>query len=194
MKYITNPGGESAKQKAEWPEPKSWDYKHVNEFDRHHYFEADHKKYREHTASLQSFFLCASLKQELINKYGEGKVREGGLEIDAVVKKQYVEPEGDIHCNRGADVDMLFPTLPVLSSSLISALENGLTLQKDYAVAFPENYSYTEKGDCIETLWMEVNNGNRYFYRHGWGSALGKTSDVIMEVLTNPERWTIVKK
>lgn len=83
---------------------------------------------------------------------------------------------------------------PGASASLIAALEQGLTLQKDYAVAFPDQYHYTEKGECVETLWMEVNNGNRYFYRHGWGSALGKTSDVVMEVLTNSERWTIVNK
>lgn len=78
-KYITNAGGESAKQKAEMERPE-----YVPDIEDEDGYEGRVNEYYRHVNSLLYFPLSASLKQELINKYGEEKVMVGGLEIDAV--------------------------------------------------------------------------------------------------------------
>lgn len=93
-----------------------------------------------------------------------------------------------------AELYQLFPgkvSKEAESELLIRALESGKTLEKDFALCYPDQYHYTEKGDCVETLWMEKNNDKKYFYMQGWGSALGNVNERVIELITHPQYWSI---
>ncbi len=77
------------------------------------------------------------------------------------------------------------------ASELIAALENGKELEKDYTLAFPENYKYSNAGDHVEGIRMVTSSSGRLFERYGWGSGLGSDTDVIFEIVKHPERWYI---
>src|SRR5687768_14489168 len=46
-------------------------------------------------------------------------------------------------------------------------------------------------GEHEELFWCERNNGEDYFYVHGWGSAYGNGKDRLFDVLKSPTNWQI---
>jgi hypothetical protein len=66
------------------------------------------------------------------------------------------------------------------TSELITELLSGTPLIKVHEIG--------EK----ETFWCETgNDGRKYFYVQGWGSALGSAKDRLFDVIENPEKWRI---
>lgn len=77
------------------------------------------------------------------------------------------------------------------SFELIKALEDGKELVKDHSMAFPEQYKYTTPGEHVEGLRMITHQSGVSFERLGWGSALGRVEQILMEIMNHPEYWQI---
>jgi len=70
---------------------------------------------------------------------------------------------------------------------LFKALEEGKLLVKDYHSMYPLQY---EKDECKQYFFHHILDG---FVLQGWGShyTVTKRTDVLIEIATYPERWTI---
>jgi hypothetical protein len=76
---------------------------------------------------------------------------------------------------------------------LVTALEEGKLLEKDYALAFGKEMGYYEEGDDVQYLSLEFfPNGSKYYNSSGWGSYNATESNLI-ELFKHPEYWRISK-
>ncbi len=73
------------------------------------------------------------------------------------------------------------------ASELVQALEEGKRLQKDYKLAYPDQYKYSEEGDFVEELFLEHGTARCY----GWSSALGFPDERLKEIILTPNLWRI---
>lgn len=65
---------------------------------------------------------------------------------------------------------------PSRTKMLLEALEQGKLLSK----------LHNDDLDCEETLGFDHS-----FYKNGWASAYGSAEDRVLELVTNPERWSV---
>lgn len=81
------------------------------------------------------------------------------------------------------------------SSQLIAALEEGKLLEKDYKIAYPDEYQFYEEGDHVQYLFLYTAPeaiGINYYEAKGWGS-YGNVEDRIAEIARVPCRWRVSK-
>jgi hypothetical protein len=74
------------------------------------------------------------------------------------------------------------------AGQLISALEKGKTIYLDSKYAFPEKYEGYDFGEFVKTIEMTP---SKTIFRYGWGSALGRVEDEIMNIINHPEQYQI---
>jgi hypothetical protein len=66
------------------------------------------------------------------------------------------------------------------SIELLTALLSGKTIIKKHSF-----------GNTEELLCEVVQDGRKYFYIRGWGTAYGNAQDRIMDIIQHPEKWSI---
>lgn len=72
---------------------------------------------------------------------------------------------------------------------LIAALLEGKQLEKNHG---EKGSWWHETRQHVSVLSSYVYNEKRYFEIQGWGSAFGKAEDRIIELLTEPDKWSVM--
>ena len=75
------------------------------------------------------------------------------------------------------------------ASGLFYALENGKILEKDFALAYPENYHKLDVGEFVQYVIFNKEHG--YLEKKGWSSAYGTEEGVAFNILRHPEQWRV---